>query len=144
MIIFTGIVLDASLIVDLSDTFNGLMAIPNLIGVLALSGTVTAITKNYCDRKFKNKPIESVYERYYRISRCKGVDKVIPLENESDLKLFLEMSSNIDIRFVGDDYRGKDFTGKDVCERKGIKIYYNDRQHGLSSTSLRERVKNAE
>ena len=57
MIIFTGIVLDASLIVDLSDTFNGLMAIPNLIGVLALSGTVTAITKNYCDRKFKNKDI---------------------------------------------------------------------------------------
>lgn len=95
------------------------------------------------DRKEKNKPIESVYERYYRISRCKGVDRVVPLENEADLKLFLEMSLDIDIRFVGEDYRGKDFTGKDVCERKGIEIYYNDRQHGLSSTSLRERVKNA-
>ena len=96
------------------------------------------------DRKFKNKPIESVYERYYRISRCKGVDKVVPLENEADLKLFLEMSFDIDIRFVGEDYKDKDFTGKDVCKRKGIKIYYNDRQHGLSSKSLRERVKDAE
>ena len=92
------------------------------------------------DRKEKNKPIESVYERY---SRCKGVDKVVPLENEADLKLFLEMSFDVDIRFVGSDYYDKDFTGKDVCERKGIQIYYNDRQHGLSSTSLRERVKNA-
>ena len=95
------------------------------------------------DRKEKNKPIESVYERYYRISRCKGVDEVVPLQNEADLKLYLEMSLNIDIRFVGEDYKDKDFTGKDVCERKGIKIFYNDRQHGLSSTSLRERVKNA-
>ena len=95
------------------------------------------------DRKFKNKPIESVYERYYRISRCKGVDQVIPLQNEADLKLFLEMSFDISIRFVGEDYKDKDFTGKDVCKRKGIRIYYNDRQHGLSSTSLRERVKEA-
>ena len=95
------------------------------------------------DRKEKNKPIESVYERFYRIKRCKGVDEVIPLENEKDLQLFLEMSMGINIRFVGDDYLGKDFTGKSVCERKGIRIFYNDRQHGLSSTSLRDRVKNA-
>ena len=95
------------------------------------------------DRKEKNKPIESVYERYYRIKRCKGVDEVVPLQNEADLRLYLEMSSKINIRFVGDDYLGKEFTGKDVCERKKIAIYYNDRQHGLSSTSLRERVKNA-
>jgi len=54
-VIFAGITLDSSLIVDLSDTFNGLMAIPNLIGVLALSGLVVKITKNYCDRKFKGK-----------------------------------------------------------------------------------------
>ena len=96
------------------------------------------------DRKGKHKPIESVYERFYRVSRCKGVDEVIPLQNEKDLKLYLEMTSKIAVRFVGDDYIGKDFTGKDVCERKGIRIFYNDRQHGLSSTSLRERVKNAE
>ena len=95
------------------------------------------------DRKNKNVPVESVYERYYRVKQCKGVDEVVPLQNEKDLKLYLEMSSGIDIRFVGEDYKGKDFTGKDVCERKGIEIFYNDRKHGLSSTSLRERVENA-
>lgn len=95
------------------------------------------------DRKNKNVPVESVYERYYRVKQCKGVDEVVPLQNENDLKLYLEMSSGIDIRFVGEDYKGKDFTGKDVCERKGIEIFYNDRKHGLSSTSLRERVEKA-
>ena len=63
---FAGIVLDSGLIVDLSDTFNGLMAIPNLIGVLALSGTVYKITQNYKRRKFKNsdeKPMISVFDK---------------------------------------------------------------------------------
>ena len=49
-------VLDTSVAIDLSDTFNGLMAIPNLIGVLCLSGLVLKITKNYTDRKIKNIP----------------------------------------------------------------------------------------
>lgn len=52
-IIIAGSVLQADLVIDLSDTFNGLMAIPNLIGVLTLSGTVMAITNNYVKRKFK-------------------------------------------------------------------------------------------
>ena len=105
---------------------------------------IVGVVCNPTDRKEKHKPVESVYERYYRVKMCKGVDEVIPLENEADLKLFLEMCSGIDIRFVGEDYLGKEFTGKDVCERKGIEIFYNDRKHGLSSTNLRERVKNAE
>ena len=48
--------LKADLVIDLSDTFNGLMAIPNLIGVVALSGTVLAITKNYTARRIEKKP----------------------------------------------------------------------------------------
>lgn len=52
-IIILGSVLGADLVIDISDTFNGLMAIPNLIGVLSLSGTVMAITNNYAKRKFK-------------------------------------------------------------------------------------------
>ena len=63
-IIVAGIVLESTLIVDLSDTFNGLMAIPNLIGVIALSGTVLKITNNYIRRKFKNsdeEPMLSVF-----------------------------------------------------------------------------------
>ncbi|WP_334291157.1 alanine:cation symporter family protein [Butyrivibrio proteoclasticus] len=47
--------MELSLAWDLSDTFNGLMAIPNLIGVLTLSGTVVNVTRNYSDRIFKGK-----------------------------------------------------------------------------------------
>ena len=52
-VILAGATLSADLVIDLSDTFNGLMAIPNLIGVITLSGTVMAITKNYVNRRLK-------------------------------------------------------------------------------------------
>ncbi|MBR4831843.1 MAG: sodium:alanine symporter family protein [Butyrivibrio sp.] len=55
--ILIGATMDLSLAWDLSDTFNGMMAIPNLIGVIALSGTVMKITKNYVDRKIRGKKI---------------------------------------------------------------------------------------
>lgn len=65
-VIIAGSVLEVDLVIDLSDTFNGLMAIPNLIGVIALSGTVMAITKNYKKRKMKKetdiKPMLSFFE----------------------------------------------------------------------------------
>ena len=51
--VVVGSVLGADLVIDISDTFNGLMAIPNLIGVITLSGTVMAIVNNYSKRKFK-------------------------------------------------------------------------------------------
>ncbi len=54
-IVVAGCTMDASLAIDLSDTFNGLMAIPNLIGVISLSGVVLKITKNYSERTFKKK-----------------------------------------------------------------------------------------
>ena len=53
--ILFGATMSLDLAWDLSDTFNGLMAIPNLIGVLALSPLVAKITKNYVDRKIKGK-----------------------------------------------------------------------------------------
>lgn len=56
--ILIGSTMDLSLAWDLSDTFNGLMAIPNLIGVISLSGTVMQITKNYVDRKILGKDIK--------------------------------------------------------------------------------------
>lgn len=129
----------------------------SVVGDLFHAGHIRMIEecKKYCDylivglicdptdRPNKNKPVESVYERYYRISRCKGVDEVVPLENENDLKLYLEMTDRVEVRFVGEDYIDKDFTAKDVCQRKGIRIIFNNRQHGLSSTSLRERVEKA-
>ncbi|MDO4757032.1 MAG: alanine:cation symporter family protein, partial [Parabacteroides sp.] len=55
--IMFGALLTSSLAWDISDTFNGLMMIPNLIGVIVLSGLVCKITKNYIDRKLKNKDV---------------------------------------------------------------------------------------
>ncbi len=65
VMILCGALLTSSLAWDISDTFNGLMMVPNLIGVLALSGLVMKITRNYVDRKLKGKdikPMISVFE----------------------------------------------------------------------------------
>ena len=59
--IFVGSTMNLELAWGLSDTFNGLMAIPNLIGVLACSGTVFAVTKNYVDRVLHGKNIDPMY-----------------------------------------------------------------------------------
>lgn len=94
------------------------------------------------DRPQKNKPVQSAFERYAQLVAHRAVDEVIPLEGEADLELALR-SLPIDIRFVGEDYIGKDFTGKTTCEERGIIIFYNNRAHGLSSTELRRRIENA-
>ncbi|MBQ6797408.1 MAG: sodium:alanine symporter family protein [Clostridia bacterium] len=56
-----GAVLTSSLAWDISDTFNGLMMIPNLIGVLALSPLVVKITRNYLSRVKKGEAVEPMY-----------------------------------------------------------------------------------
>ena len=94
------------------------------------------------DRPEKNRPVESVFERWFRLAHCEGVDEVIPLQGEADLELALEML-DIDVRFVGEEYRDKCFTGKETCEKRGIPIRYNRREHNLSSTALRERISTA-
>lgn len=55
-----GAVLTSTLAWDISDTFNGLMMIPNLIGVLVMSGLVMKITSNYIDRRIKGMDVEPV------------------------------------------------------------------------------------
>ncbi len=62
--IVVGATMKLSLAWDLSDTFNGLMAIPNLIGVLSLSGVVMKITKNYVDRTFRGSDVEPMYSAF--------------------------------------------------------------------------------
>lgn len=91
------------------------------------------------DRPHKNIPVESVFERWYRLANCKGIDNIIPLQNERDLELALQLLP-IDIRFVGEEYKDTDFTGKAICMKRNIPIFYNDRSHGLSSSDLRRRV----
>lgn len=93
------------------------------------------------DRPEKNKPIQSLFERYQQLASHRAVDEAIPLDGEADLDLAIR-SLPIDVRFVGEDYVDKDFTGKDTCKKLGIKIIYNRRKHNLSSTELRVRIEN--
>lgn len=92
------------------------------------------------DRPEKNKPIQSMYERFIQLKGCKYVDEIIPYTTEEEVRLILE-SRNFNVRIIGEDYRNKDFTGKDICDERGIRIYYNSRQHHLSSSELRKRIK---
>lgn len=92
------------------------------------------------DRPEKNKPIQTMYERYIQLKGCKYVDEIVPYTTEEEVRLILE-SRPFDVRIIGEDYKNKDFTGKDICDERGIRVYYNSRQHHLSSSELRKRIK---
>lgn len=102
---------------------------------------IVAVMANVDHREGKNEPIQSLFERTYQVAQTKGVDMVLSCETEADLLLAIK-TIRPDIRFVGEDYKNKDFTGKEYCEESGIRIYYNKRDHGISSTTLRNRVEN--
>ena len=91
------------------------------------------------DRPEKNKPTQSIIERYVQLKGCKFIDEIVPYVNEEDLIDVLS-SFKIDIRIIGEEYKEKDFTGKEYCKKKGIEIYYNKREHRFSSSSLRKQV----
>ena len=95
------------------------------------------------DRPEKNKPVQSLVERYVQLSGFKYVDEIIPYQTEMDVIDILEMF-NIDVKIMGEEYRNKEFTGKDVCKRKGIVLYFNNRTHRFSSSDLRKRVSESE
>ena len=87
----------------------------------------------------KNKPVQSIYERWTQVTACKYVDEVIFYATEEDLLNILK-TIHIDIRFLGDEYKTKDFTGKQWCISNRIELYYHKRQHNYSSSELRKRV----
>lgn len=87
----------------------------------------------------KNKPTQSIYERYVQLQACKYVDEILVYSTEYDL-LQLLMTQKIDIRFLSEEYLNRDFTGKQYCIQNGIELYYHKREHGYSSTELRNRV----
>ena len=89
------------------------------------------------DRKEKNKPVQSMYERFVQVDACKYVDEIIPYETEDDLYALI-MNNNIDLRIIGNEYRNEDFTAREI----GLEIYYNARNHQWSTTELRERILN--
>ena len=92
------------------------------------------------DRKDKNPPVQTLVERYSQLHSCRYVDEIIPYQTEKDLEDILEMYQ-IDIRILGEEYREKDFTGKDICQERDIDLYFNKRDHRFSTTDLRNRVK---
>lgn len=91
----------------------------------------------------KNKPVQSMFERYVQLSACKYVDEIVPYSTEKEL-VDIFLSYPIDIRILGEEYEHKAFTGRQECVDKGIKFYFNKRQHTFSTTELRQRVVDAE
>lgn len=94
------------------------------------------------DRKEKNRPVQSIVERYTQLSAVRFVDEIIPYLYESDLEDILQMRQ-INVRILGEEYKDKTFTGRAICASRGIELYYNKRDHRFSTSDLRKRVSNA-
>lgn len=95
------------------------------------------------DRSTKNKPVQSIVERQMQLRGCRYVDEIWVYNTEKDLEDLLLMLP-IDVRILGVEYEGKEFTGREICHKRGIKLYFNGRDHSFSSSNLRKRVYQAE
>lgn len=92
------------------------------------------------DRAEKNKPIQTTYERFIQLKGCRYVDEVIPYDTEIDLINILSIE-NINVRFLGIEYKGTRITGERICINRNINLIYTTRYHNYSSTELRSRMK---
>jgi glycerol-3-phosphate cytidylyltransferase len=95
------------------------------------------------DRPEKNAPVQSIVERQITLSACRFVDEIVVYNTEKDLEDIL-LTLPVDVRILGVEYMEKDFTGRAICERRGIELVFNGRDHSFSSSSLRKRVADAE
>ena len=91
------------------------------------------------DRPEKNKPAQTVVERYIQLKGCKFVDEIVPYATEQDLEDILR-AFKIDVRIVGEEYMDQNFTGRTYCEENGIALYFNKRNHRFSSSGLRNEI----
>jgi glycerol-3-phosphate cytidylyltransferase len=111
--------------------------------------------KNHCDyliaalqnnaqweRPEKNEPIQSIVERQISLSAVRYVDEIIVYNTEEDIEDIL-LTLPIDVRILGEEYHGKEFTGAGICEHRNIELVFNQRDHSFSSSSLRKRVVDA-
>lgn len=87
------------------------------------------------DRPEKNRPVQSIFERFTQVNACKYVDEIVIYSTEKDLMDVLQ-SYPINIRIIGEEYMHKSFTGKELP----IELYYNKRRHSFSTSELRQRV----
>jgi len=91
----------------------------------------------------KNKPVQSIIERQIQLAACRYVDEVVVYSTEQDL-VDLLLILPIDVRILGVEYQSTYFSGQNECEKRGIKIVFNSRDHSFSSSSLRKRVAESE
>jgi glycerol-3-phosphate cytidylyltransferase len=91
------------------------------------------------ERAEKNTPIETVEERRERLDSCRWVDEVHVYRTEADLVKMLELVKP-DVRFLGTDYAKRKYTGQEL----NIPIYWHERNHSYSSSSLRRRIVEAD
>ena len=85
-------------------------------------------------------PVQSVVERYAQLQAIRWVDEIVPYMQEKDLIDLIKLYG-VSIRFIGEDYRGKSFTGDDL---EDIEIFYNKRNHRFSSSELKHRVRGSD
>ena len=88
------------------------------------------------DRSEKNSPIQSIVERQIQVSACRYADEIVVYNTEEDVLEILK-SMDWDVRILGDEYRDKEFTGR---EESIDRCYFNRRPHEFSSSELRLRV----
>lgn len=91
----------------------------------------------------KNKPVQSIVERQIQLQAVRYVDEIVVYQTEKDLEDIL-LTLPVNVRILGVEYQDKEFTGKSICEQRGIKLIYNSRDHSFSSSNLRKRVAEAE
>ena len=118
--------------------------------------SMLAEAKNHCDylivglqtdptldRDTKNRPVQSIVERQIQVGACRYVDEIIVYQTEKDLEDIL-LTLPINVRILGAEYMHKEFTGRAICESRGIQLVFNSRDHSFSSSNLRKRVAEAE
>ena len=91
----------------------------------------------------KNKPVQSIVERQIQLAACRYVDEVVVYQTEQDL-IDLLLILPLDIRVLGVEYEGSEYSGRHEGIMRGIEPIFNGRDHSFSSSSLRKRVVEAE
>lgn len=91
------------------------------------------------DRPDKNNPVQSIVERYTQLKGVQYVDEIIPYSSERDVEDILTLYQ-INVRILGEEYRDGKFTGRAICAKRGIELYFNKREHRFSTSDLRKRV----
>lgn len=89
--------------------------------------------------KLKNKPVQSLLERFIQLKSIRYVDEIYPYETEGDLENLLSII-DIQKRFIGYDHYGEVHTGQALCIHRNIEIIYNKRFHRWSSSRLRNKL----